>query len=260
MDDDDQYLSLGDPLVIWSPLASMDERKQHISMQLQELKPLWEYYATSQLEAPSHVKILEIFWDLQSITDEILTTMPIGCRTEIRMAVEEWRTRVVSIRRGALIDNKGRGNQWFWVRLARTTTLFDRESVWVVTQTMVSIGSSPRPLGDCRLLCLDFRIYPGFWGRLSMMEEGFGMRVHTKVNALELGAMEEGFGMRVHTTANSEELAATEEGFGMRVHTAANAPDLAATEEGFGMRVYTTANALDFINSSLVGLRLIGCC
>jgi hypothetical protein len=196
MDDDDQYHSLGDPLVIWSPLASMEERKQHmllllllflhqlantlcgtsmkqhISMQLQGLKPVCEYHATSQLEAPSHVKILEIFRDLQSFTDEIPTTMPVGCRTEIRMAVEEWRTRVVSVTRGALIDNKGRGNQWFWECLAGTTTLFDRDSVWVVTQTMVSIGSSPRPLGDRRLLCLDFRIYPGFWGRLSMMGEG----------------------------------------------------------------------------------------
>src|SRR5277367_3920094 len=126
MDDDDQYLSLGDPLVIWSPLASIEEWKQHISMQSQVLEALWEKYCTSLHKTrPSDVKTREIFRDLQSLIDEIHTTLSVGYSTEIRMAFEESCTRVASGRRGELIDNKGRGNQWFWVRLARTTTFFD---------------------------------------------------------------------------------------------------------------------------------------
>lgn len=129
MDNDDQCFIPGDPLVIWSSSASTEEEKQHISM--------------PSLRMPFNNPVRRD-WDLRHFAD--LYTEP--------------QKRVYSV----LIDKEERGNQWSCRYHARTTTLFDRDSVWVMTQTMVSIGSSQRPLGDRRLLCLDFSIYPGYWG------------------------------------------------------------------------------------------------
>jgi hypothetical protein len=142
MDNDDQCFTPGDPLVIWSSSASTEEEKQHISMPL--LRPPFE-------------DLVKSHWDLCPLEIEEVFR---------RFAVQY--TEPQKRRPSALIDKEERGNQWSCRYHARTTTLFDRDSVWVVTQTMVSIGSSQRPLGDRRLLCLDFSIYPGYWGLASL--------------------------------------------------------------------------------------------
>jgi hypothetical protein len=170
MDDDDKCHSPGDPLVVWSPSASKKELMQQISMPLPELGGLLINYYIPQLEVPSSDdKEFEI---LHSFTNAGHMTLFVVDGTATRIPVEESRQNVVCSHGSGLVGNKGRGNQWFSVHLARTTTLFDRDSVWVVTQTMVSMGSSLQLLGDRRWLCLDFKVYPGFWGRLSMLWHG----------------------------------------------------------------------------------------
>jgi hypothetical protein len=138
MDNDDQCFIPGDPLVIWSSSASTEEEKQHISMPL--------------LRKPSK-DLVESHWDL--------------CLLEIEEVFRPFAVQYAELQKrrpSVLIDKEERGNQWSCRYHARTTMLFDRDSVWVVTQTMVSIGSAQRLLGDRRLLCLDFSIYPGYWG------------------------------------------------------------------------------------------------
>jgi hypothetical protein len=138
MDNDDQCFIPGDPLVIWSSSASTGEEKQHRSMPLLRTPP------KDLVKSHEDLCLLEI--------GEIFR------RFEVQYTVPQKRKHSV------LIDKAERGNQWSYRHHARTTTLFDRDSVWVVTQTMVSIGGSQRLLGDRRLLCLDFSIYPGYWG------------------------------------------------------------------------------------------------
>jgi len=64
---------------------------------------------------------------------------------------------------------KGQNEQWGSLRLpffhARIGKLFDRDYVWVVTQTMVSFENLA--LWALRTaLPLSYKVYPGFWGRL----------------------------------------------------------------------------------------------
>lgn len=80
---------------------------------------------------------------------------------------------------------KGRNEEWGNLRLpffhARIGKLFDRDYVWVVTQTMVSfenlalwtvhsvLTNKVYP-GFWGRRLLTFKVYPGFWGRRSVMD------------------------------------------------------------------------------------------
>jgi len=56
---------------------------------------------------------------------------------------------------------KERGNLWEQYSRARTSKLFERDCVWAVTQTVVSLST----LWVRLFLSRNYRVYPGFWGR-----------------------------------------------------------------------------------------------
>ena len=176
MDDDDQCNSLGDPLVIWSSSASKEE-KQHTSMPSRHtiIKWVWAEPRVARLEAErrNYLKVRDC---LKAVIRDYEIDRASSTLTNRAQAAgfgifddpidsSDFTAPFELESDSALIDKEERGNQWSCRYPARTTTLFDRESVWVMTQTMVSIGSFQRPLGDRRLLCMDFSVYPSFRGR-----------------------------------------------------------------------------------------------